>query len=203
MLSIQMMPASNPKLDELLITSQLTPSQLNEIAREVDLVAIAIVALTQINRVALRQVARDLELEAIVSGWLENWPSSRDNHRSAVDVQRLRSLVIILHHIAREQHSLLRRNISYWQKTNQYHQLPLQSPSLADYIGNFITMYQTRFGTDPRESFEALTQTALNLLIDLLFYSSPNGHQRLWNALLQRAERFARGEASPTDNPAT
>jgi hypothetical protein len=198
-----MMPASNPKLDELLITSQLAPSQLNEIARELDLVAIALVAMTQLDRVALRQVARDLDLDALVSGWLENWPSSRDAYRSPIDVQLLRSLAIILHHIAREQHSLLRRNISYWQKTNQYHQLPLQSPSLADYIGNFITMYQTRFGVGNRESFEALTETALNLLIDLLFYSSPHGHQRLWNALLQRAERFARGEASPTDNPAT
>ncbi|PSB58998.1 DUF3038 domain-containing protein [Chamaesiphon polymorphus] len=203
MLSIQMMPASNPKLDELLITSQLAPSHLYEIAREVDLVAIAIMAMTQLDRVALQQVARDLELDSIVSGWVENWPSNRNTYRSSIDIQLLRALVIILHHLAREHHSLLRRNISYWQKTNQYHQLPLQSPSLADYIGNFITMYQTRFGADNRESFETLTETALNLLIDLLFYSSPNGHQRLWNALLQRAARFARGEASPTDNPAT
>ncbi|AFY96805.1 Protein of unknown function (DUF3038) [Chamaesiphon minutus PCC 6605] len=197
------MPASNPKLDELLIVSQLAPSHLNEIAKELDLVAIALAALTQLDRAALRQVATDLELDALVSGWLENWPSNRDTHRSHVDVQLLRALVIILHHLAKEHHSLLRRNISYWQKTNQYHQLPLQSPSLADYIGNFITMYQMRFGTDRRESFEALTETALNLLINLLFYSSPNGHQRLWNALLQRAERSARGEASPTDNPTT
>jgi Protein of unknown function (DUF3038) len=184
-----MMPASNPKLDELLITSHLTPSNLNEIAREIDSVAIALVALTQLDRAALRQVAKDLELESIVSGWLEHWPSNRQTDRSPVDVRLLRALVLILHHLAREHHSLLRRNISYWRKTNQYHQLPLQSPSLADYIGNFITMYQTRFGVDNHESFEALTETALNLLIGLLFYSSPNGHQRLWNALLQRAER--------------
>ena len=184
-----MMPASHPKLDELLLSARLAPSQLNEIAGELDLVAIALVALTQLDRVALRQVARDLELETIVSGWLDNWPLNRDTYRSQVDVQLLRALVIILHHLAQEHQALLRRNISYWQKTTQYHQLPLQSPSLADYIGNFITMYQTRFGADNRESFEALTETALNLLIDLLFYSSPNGHQRLWSALLQRAKR--------------
>jgi hypothetical protein len=188
-----MMPASNPKLDELLITSQLAPAQLSEIAREIDLVAIAIVALTQLDREALRQVARDLELESIVSGWLERWPLNRDTYRSQSDVQLLRSLVIMLHHLAVSHQALLRRNISYWQKTTQYHQLPLQSPSLADYIGNFITMYQTRFGADNRASFEILTQTALNLLIDLLFYSSPNGHQRLWRALLLRAE--------PSDSP--
>ncbi len=34
---------------------------------------------------------------------------------------------------------------------------------------------------------EMLTQLALKLLIDLLFYSGPNGHRRLWLALLDRA----------------
>jgi hypothetical protein len=34
---------------------------------------------------------------------------------------------------------------------------------------------------------EQLTQLALKLLIDLLFYSGPNGHRRLWLALLDRA----------------
>jgi hypothetical protein len=36
-------------------------------------------------------------------------------------------------------------------------------------------------------SSDALSHLALKLLIDLLFYSSPNGHRRLWLALLDRA----------------
>ena len=33
-----------------------------------------------------------------------------------------------------------------------------------------------------------LSQLALKLLIDLLFYSSPSGHRRLWLALLDRSQ---------------
>jgi hypothetical protein len=33
---------------------------------------------------------------------------------------------------------------------------------------------------------DLLTQLALKLLIDLLFYGGPNGHRRLWLALLER-----------------
>jgi hypothetical protein len=37
-------------------------------------------------------------------------------------------------------------------------------------------------------SARELTNLALKLLIDLLFYSSPGGHRRLWLALLDRAK---------------
>jgi len=39
---------------------------------------------------------------------------------------------------------------------------------------------------DDKVSTDVLTQLALKLLIDLLFYSGPSGHRRLWLALLDR-----------------
>jgi Protein of unknown function (DUF3038) len=187
MLSIQMMPASTPKLDDLLVTSKLDSAQLNKITTELDLVAIAIVALTRVDRVKMQQTAQDLHLESIVSDWLNEWSLGRSIAGKQLDVQQLRALVLIINHLAREYQPLVRQNIIYWQQTIQSNLLPLQSPSLADYIGNFITTYQTRLGRETHQSFEALSDAALNLLIDLLFYSSPTGHQRLWSALLQRS----------------
>jgi Protein of unknown function (DUF3038) len=182
-----MMPASTPKLDDLLVKSKLDSSQLSNITTELNLVAIAIVALTHSDRVKLQQTAEDLHLESIVSDWLNEWSSGQSTSNKHLDIQQLRALVLIINHLAREYQSLIRQNISYWQQTVRSNLLPLQSPSLADYIGNFITIYQTRLGRETNQSFESLSEAALNLLIGLLFYSSPTGHQRLWSALLQRS----------------
>jgi Protein of unknown function (DUF3038) len=182
-----MMPASTPKLDDLSLKSKLDSSQLHKIATELDLVMIALAALTQINRVEVKQIAQDLQLESIVLDWLNEWPLSKAPPHQQLNTEQLQSVVLIAHRLAQEHQILVRKNINYWQQTVQYNQLPLQSPSLADYIGSFIKIYQTRFGDQADQSFEILSDAALTLLVGLLFYGSPNGHQRLWEALLQRA----------------
>jgi hypothetical protein len=187
MFSIQMMPASTPKLDELSLTSHLDSSQLDRITMDLDTIAIAIAALTQIDRVEMRQIAQDLQLESIASDWLNEWSLQQPPAYDRLDVQQLRAVVLIVNHLAQLHQTLVRRTIGYWQQTIKYAQLPIQSPALADYIGNFITIYQARHGRQTSQSVEFLSSTALNLSIGLLFYSSPNGHQRLWEALLQRS----------------
>jgi hypothetical protein len=187
MLSTQMMPASTPKLDDLVLTSKLNSPQLEQITVELERIIIAIAALTQIDRVNLRQIAGDLQLEAIVSDWINQWSVDRPSSHQQLNVQQIRALILIVNHLARVNQAALRRNINYWQQTVQSDRLPIQSPALADYIGNFIRIYQARLGQNTNESAEALSIIALNLLIELLFYGSPNGHQRLWVALLQRS----------------
>jgi hypothetical protein len=186
MLSIQMMPASTSKLNDLSLKSKPDSSQLNQISKKLDLVMIALAALTRIDRVAIKQIAQDLQLEAIVFDWLEEWPLDRATLITQLDVEQIRSIVLIANQVAHTHQTLVRQTINDWQQIVQSDRLPLQSPSLADYIGNFITIYQTRLGRETSQSFEALSEAALNLLIELLFYGSPNGHQRLWGAILQR-----------------
>jgi hypothetical protein len=202
MLSIQMMPASNPKLDDLLLKSRLDSSQLNQMNIELELVTIALAALTQIERVAMRQIAEDLQLESIVGDWLDEWPlvgvasplENRVSSHKQLDVEQLRAVVSIVNHVAQTHQALVRQTIYHWQQTIRAAQLPLQSPPLAEYINNFITIYQTRLGRDKIPSFESLSTAALTLSIELLFYGSPNGHQRLWGALLQRSRSGNRPE---------
>jgi Protein of unknown function (DUF3038) len=188
MFSREMMPASTPKLDDLLLTSKLDPSQLQRITAELDAISIAIAALTQIDRLELRKIAQELQVEPIVSDWIDDWSIDRAGSHGQYNIQQIRALVLIFHYLARVHQPLVRRNINYWQETIQADRLPLQSPPLADYIGNFITIYQARIGRAGDLSFEELAQTALNLKIGLLFYGSPNGHQRLWTALLHRSQ---------------
>jgi Protein of unknown function (DUF3038) len=188
MMSIQMMPASTPKLDDLALKSKLDSSQLNKIITELDLVTIAISALIPVDRVRIEQIAKDLQLESIGLDWLNEWFMSEAAKRRQIEPEQLQAIVLIVSQLATDRQKLIRQNISNWQQTVRYNQLPLQSPSLADYLGNFITIYQDRLGKHASQSFELLSEAALNLSIDLLFYSSPNGHQRLWGALLQRSQ---------------
>ncbi len=188
MLSREMMPASTPKLDDLLLTSKLDSSQLARITAELNAIAIAIAALTPIDRGELRKIAQDLQVEEIVSDWIEDWSLERSSSLGQYNIQQIRALVSIFHHLAQQHQPLVRRNIDYWQQTVQADRLPLQSPQLADYIGNFITIYQARIGRSDNLSFEELAEIALNLTLGLLFYGSPNGHQRLWMALLRRSQ---------------
>jgi Protein of unknown function (DUF3038) len=187
MFSLPMMPASTPKLEDLLLTAKLDSSHLERITTELDTIIVAIAALTQIDRAQIHQIAGDLQLESIVSDWIDEWYLDRVSSHRQLNVQQIRALVLIVNHLARTHQALIRQNINYWQQTVHYEQLPLQSPALADYIGNFITIYQARLGRNTNESFEVLSVTALDLLVGLLFYGSPNGHQRLWAGLLQRS----------------
>jgi hypothetical protein len=186
MFSIQTMPAT-AKWDDLSLQSTLDSAQLNQMAIELDLVTIALAALTQIDRGEMQQIARDLQLESTISAWIDEWPACRST-QAHLDADLVRSIVLVVNHLAQEYQVSIRRNIYYWQQTVEYNLLPLQSPSLADYIDNFIKIYQVRLGDRSQSSFEALSETALNLSIELLFYSSPNGHQRLWKALLERTQ---------------
>lgn len=187
MFSCQTMPASTPKLDDLLLTSKLDSSQLERITAELDTMMMALAALTPLDRVQMQLVAQDLQLEPLISDWINGWSVDRSSAHSQLNIPQIRAVVVIVNYLAQVHQELIRRNLNHWQQTVQFDQLPLQSPALADYIGNFITIYQARRGRDTNQSFEALAVIALNLLVGLLFYGSPNGHQRLWVALLKRS----------------
>jgi Protein of unknown function (DUF3038) len=182
-----MMPASTPKLDDLLLTVKLDSSQLERITAELDAIIIALAALTPLDRLQLQQIAQELQLEPLISDWIDEWSVDRRSTHRQLNTPQIRALVVIVNHLAQVHQEPIRRNLQQWEQTVQYDRLPLQSPVLADYIGNFITIYQARCGQDLNESFETLSVTALNLLVGLLFYSSPSGHQRLWAALIKRS----------------
>ena len=64
---------------------------------------------------------------------------------------------------------------------------PHHAALLGDYIDAFCNTYQQRMEEDGKISTDELTNLALKLLIDLLFYSSPNGYRRLCLALIDRS----------------
>ncbi len=191
MMSIQPMPASTAKWEDLLLNSDPDSAMLARMAANLETISSALVALAQIGKAEIGQAARDLKLESIATDWIESWSSAQAKSTQQPDAKELRAIAIIINHLAQEHQALIRRNISYWEQTIEYSQLPLQSPSLADYISNFIKIYQDRSGNPTALSLEVISDIALRILVELLFYSSPTGHKRLWDALIQRSQGSA------------
>jgi Protein of unknown function (DUF3038) len=183
-----MMPASIAKLDDLSVAAPLDSAQLHNLNLELELVTMAIVALAQVDQLAIGRIAQELQVEPLIADWIAAWPDRQFTVDQQLDLEQIRSLVLVVDRLAHQYQPVVRQSVSDLQLMTQAHRLPLEAPSLAEYIGNFIKIYQVRFSADNTHSLESLSQAALKLLLELLFYSGSNGHQRLWQALLQRSQ---------------
>jgi hypothetical protein len=168
--------------------------QLDNIKAQLDLVLLGVEALAGIGSEAMLQAAADLNLESMVSDRVGLWRLRQSNPlrkssggRKKLDVEEARSLVLIICHLARQHQELIRRAVALLEQMAEQNSEPHRAALLGDYLDTFSNTYQERMEQGENVSPEVLTHLALKLLIDFLFYSGPNGHRRLWLALLDRA----------------
>lgn len=169
------------------------PTQLDNIKAQLDLVLLALEALTGIGSEAVIQAAADLDLQNLVGDRVSLWRLRQSNPlrrgtggRKKLDIEEARSLVMISCHLAQQHQQTIRQGIVLLEELTAAHRQPHQAPLLGDYLDRFTNIYQDRMAEDTLTS-AALTDLALKLLIDLLFYSNAQGPRRLWMALLDRA----------------
>lgn len=188
------MPPTTPQWEDLLLASQPKPIQLDNIKTILDLVLMALEALAGIGSEAILQAASELNLESLVKDRVDLWRLRQSNPkrksqggRKKLDVEEARALVLIVCHLAKQNQELIRRAVALLEQMAEQNREPHQAALLGDYLDAFNNTYQERMEDGENISPDALTQLALKLLIDLLFYSSPNGHRRFWLALLHRS----------------
>ncbi len=188
-------PAPPPQWEELTRTGP-NPIQLDNIKTQLDLVLLALESLTGIGSEAMLQAATHLNLESKVPDRVALWRLRQSNPlrkgeggRKKLDVEEARSLVLISCYLAKQHQELIRRAIALLEQVAENNGEPHKAALLGDYIDVFTNTYQERMEDDDHISTDVLTRLALKLLIDLLFYSGPGGHRRLWLALLDRSER--------------
>lgn len=186
---------SKPAWEELTLASQPDPAQLDNIKAQLDLVLLALEALANVGSEAILQAAADLNLTDVVADRVSLWrlrqssPLRRGQGRKRLDVEEARALVLIICHLAKQQQELIRRAVALLEQLTEQHREPHQAALLGDYLDKFSNTYQERMEEGETVPSEQLTHLALKLLIDLLFYSAPNGSRRLWLALLDRSTR--------------
>lgn len=182
----------SPQWEDLTSTSP-APTQLENIKTHLDLVLLALEALAGIGSEAMLQAATQLNLESKVPDRVALWRLRQSNPlrkgeggRKKLDVEEARSLVLIICYLARQHQETIRRAVALLEQVAETNSEPHKIALLGDYLDAFNNIYQERM-EDENISTDSLSHLALKLLIDLLFYSSPAGHRRLWLALLDRS----------------
>ena len=156
-----------------------------------DLVLLALETLTGIGCEAMISAATNLNLESTIPDILASWQLRQGNplHKSEgenldLDVEQARALVVIICYLAKQDQELIRRAVGLLEQVSANNQEPHQIALLGEYIDAFCNTYQKTISQDQEISTDLLTQLALKLLIDLLFYSSKDGYRRLWLTLI-------------------
>ncbi len=170
-------------------------AQLDNIKTQIDLVLLALESLAGIGSEAMLQAALALNLESKIPDRVTLWRLRQSNPlrkgeggRKKLDIEEARSLVLISCYLAKQHQELIRRAIDLLEQVTQNNSEPHKTALLGDYLDAFNNTYGERMEDNDNVSTEKLTQLALKLLLDLLFYSSPGGHRRLWLALLDRSQ---------------
>jgi len=184
----------SPKWEELAQKAP-EPTQLDNIKAQLDLVLLALEALAGIGSEAMLRVAAELNLESVVADRVSLWRLRQSNPlrksqggRKKLDVEEARSLVLIVCHLAKQHQALIRRAVALLEQLTEQNRSPHTVALLGDYLDAFSNTYSERMEDEENLSSDILTQLAFKLLIDLLFYSNPDGHRRLWLALLDRSK---------------
>ncbi|CBN59075.1 MULTISPECIES: DUF3038 domain-containing protein [Kamptonema] len=184
----------SPKWEELTQKAP-EPTQLDNIKAQLDLVLLALEALAGIGSDAMLRVAAELNLESLVADRVSLWRLRQSNPlrksqggRKKLDVEEARSLVLIVCHLAKQHQALIRRAVALLEQLTEQNREPHTVALLGDYLDTFSNTYSDRMEDAEDLTSDNLTQLAFKLLIDLLFYSSPDGHRRLWLALLDRSK---------------
>ncbi|MTJ07042.1 DUF3038 domain-containing protein [Anabaena sp. UHCC 0204] len=165
--------------------------QWENIKTQLDLVLLALETLTGIGSEAMLSAAVNLNLESKVPDRVALWRLRQSNPlrkgqggRKKLDVEEARSLVLIICYLAKQHQELIRRAVGLLEQITANNQKPHHTALLGEYIDAFCNTYQERMEEEEITSTDVLTHLALKLLINLLFYSAPGGHRRLWLALI-------------------
>ncbi|MEM9245474.1 MAG: DUF3038 domain-containing protein [Cyanobacteria bacterium P01_F01_bin.153] len=164
------------------------------VARQIDLLLLAIEALDLGGSEAIVRSAKELNLESVVHGRVHLWQlrttnAQRDAHqRRPLSLEEGKALVLIITFLAR-QLTVLVRQLVMGRDQLRTRGLPLNHHfRLADYLERFRAHFRARMNLNRAavaayNTDEKLDALALELLECLLFCTGTAGDQRLWTGL--------------------
>ncbi len=162
------------------------------IKAHLDLVLLALEALTGVGSDGMLQVAQSLGLQDLLGDRVTLWRLRQSSPlrkskggRKRLELDEARALVLVSCKLAQQHELAIRQAIAYLETCKNQKQAIHRSPVLAEYLERFTEFYLERIAseTEQKQNYENL---ALKLLVDLLFYSAPTGSKRLWLVLLEQ-----------------
>ena len=158
---------------------------LDKIRTKLDITLLALKVLIGINSESIVRVASQLNISTKIADQLSLVVETEKGLKSVVfqnqplKVEEAQSFVLIICHLAKQNQGLIRRAVSLMEQIGSQNSKLQSVTLLREYLYDFKEVYQNyywdRGSTTPYKS-ETL---ALKLLVDLLFYSAPQGCNRL------------------------
>lgn len=170
----------SPGWEDLPQTLPTSNEQLEKITKHLNLILSALTSLANLDSESILQAAQELKLDSVTSDRLI---AHYLQPQSKLSLDDIRSLVLLLCHLAQKKQELIRRAVILLEQVGTQGQESSKTTLLGNYITNFHLKYPTI--SDHDLSAFSLTSLAWKLLIDLLFYSSPRSHVRLWQTLFR------------------
>ncbi|HEY9886898.1 MAG TPA: DUF3038 domain-containing protein [Candidatus Obscuribacterales bacterium] len=170
-----------------------TPEQLDNIKAQLDLVLLALEALTGLGSEAMLEAAKQLSLASLMGDRVTLWrlrqasPLRQGQGRKKLDVDEARGLVLVSVYLAQQHQQKIRQAVTLLEAATAQNKAPHRVGLLGDYLDTFSNFYEDRMTADVAPTPDTLRDLALKLLVDLLFYSQAGGARRLWLALLERS----------------
>ena len=169
-----------------------------------DFLLLALESLSDEGSEAMLAAASVLGLESTIGDRVTLWRLRNANPlrkssggRKKVDVDEVRALVMVTCYLAREQNTCIRHVIERLEECFAREISPLKEPAIADYLDAFHSSYRERMVDGDRKSQRDISELALSLLVELLYYGSQFGPMRLWNSLVTRPDM----QLPPADAP--
>ncbi|HEY9294962.1 MAG TPA: DUF3038 domain-containing protein [Phormidium sp.] len=182
--------------EDLTLSSPLDPVQLDNIKDQLDEIFLALEALAGVDEQAILTAATALDMQTIAPQRISLWQRHQRLDTNApleetekLNVEDLRSLVLIICHLAKQNQELIRRAVALLEQLTEEKRGLHGSTLLGDYINTFSKLYSEGMKHQVTPSPDALTQLALKKIMDLLFYSTSSAHQRLWFSLLEKSQK--------------
>ncbi|MEM8642816.1 MAG: DUF3038 domain-containing protein [Cyanobacteria bacterium P01_G01_bin.54] len=179
---------------ELPPTQEPGSETLSNIKTHLDVVLLALESLVGLGSEDVLAAASALDLQHLISDRVGLWRLRQANPqrqsasgRKTLDVAEARALVLIIGYLAQNHQGLIRQAVGLLEQMTRQAKDPHRAALLGDYLDRFGNTYTERMKTPEGAARPPLDQLALKLLIDLLFYSSPQGTRRLWLALFDLA----------------
>jgi Protein of unknown function (DUF3038) len=172
------------------LTKVLTSEELKRINIHLDLILLGLEALTNLHGDSLIEVATELSLQTtMIQSWLpwvqrQSLTSYESQKAKLLKVEEARSLIVIICYLCQQNQEIIRRAIILLEQITAQNKDPLGLALLSNYFNKFNRLYHSNVSKNKRLEYPQLSKLAFKLLVDLLFYSTTNGHHRLWLAML-------------------
>lgn len=167
--------------------AQKVPS--DKIRTKLDMALLALKVLTSMNSDSIVQVASKLNIPSKIADQLAVVVGEDKREKSVIFQNQTRKLeeaqafTLVICHLAKQNQALIRRAVTLMEQIAAQNSKPQSVTLLREYIFNFKQAHQNYYWNCENTPEDNPEKLALKLLVDLLFYSAPQGCNRLWSSL--------------------